>query len=152
MIKSRVTGLFLGILVILFLSSQAFAQHETKKADGLKVTLASAAVDDIKKHPDKHPEIKMHGGPKGTHHLLIHVEDEKTEKVISDVTVKVDVHNPDGTKLSKTMEPMTINGITDFGNYFDLRDLGTYHIDVFITPEKGKVKRVTFFYERIPGH
>ena len=38
------------------------------------MTLASTTVDDIEKHPDTHPEIKMHGGPKGTHHLLIHIE------------------------------------------------------------------------------
>ncbi len=53
--------------------STAFAQHEIKQVDGLKVMLGVASVEDIKKHPDEHPEIKMHGGPKGTHHILVHI-------------------------------------------------------------------------------
>ncbi len=132
--------------------SIALAQHETKSIDGLKVLLAAASVEDIKKHPDEHPEIKMHGGPKGTHHILVHVDDEKTGKVVSDASVQLTVHNLDGTKVTRPLEPMTIGGITDYGNYFDLRDLGNYHIDVFITPREGDVKKATFVYERRPGH
>lgn len=93
-------------MVSLFWSYQAFARRETKKVDGLKVSQALITVDEIKKHPDTHPEIKMHGGPKGTQHPVIHIEDEKPEKAVSDVAVKVDVHNPDGTKASKNMEPI----------------------------------------------
>lgn len=143
---------FRGFLITLMWFSTALAQHEIKDVDGLKVMLGVASVEEIKKHPDEHPEIKMHGGPKGTHHILVHIEDEKTGKVVSDASVQLTVHNPDGTKVTRPLEPMTIGGITDFGDYFDLRYLGNYHIDVFITPKEGDVKKATFVYERRPGH
>lgn len=130
----------------------ALAQHEIKQVDGLKVMIAAASVEEIKKHPDEHPEIKTHGGLKGTHHILVHIEDEKTGKVVSDASVQLTVHNPDGTKVSRPLEPMTIGGITDFGNYFDLSDLGNYHMDALITLKTGETRKATFVYERRPGH
>ena len=65
------------------------AQHEEKAVAGIKVVLAIVHVEEIKRHPEEHPEIKMHGGPKGTHHLLIHLEDEKTGEIISEASVTV---------------------------------------------------------------
>lgn len=58
------------------------------------------------------------------------------------------IHNPDGIKVRKDLESMTMNKLTDFGNYFDLSDMGSYYIDVFIAPRKGKTKKVPFLYER----
>lgn len=139
-------------LALLAGASVIFAQHETKTVDGLKVTLGMTSVDEIRKHPEEHPEIKMHGGPKGTHHLLIHIEDEKTGKVVGDMSVKVTVHNPDGTKALKTLEPMEIAGFRDYGNYFDFKALGNYHIEVAITPLKGELKKAVFVYERRGEH
>lgn len=143
---------FRGFLITLMWFSTALGQHEIMQVDGLKVMLGVASVEEIKKHPDEHPEIKMHGGPKGTHHILVHIEDEKTGKVVSDASVQLTVHNPDGTKVTRPLEPMTIGGITDFGDYLDLRYLGNYHLDVFITPKEGDVKKATFVYERRLGH
>lgn len=142
-----------GFLITLVWLYPAFAQHEIKTVDGLKVMLAVSSVEDVKgKHPGGHTELKMHGGPKGTHHILVHIEDEKTGKILTYVSVSLTVHNPDGTSVRKELESMTINKLTDFGNYFDLSDMGNYHIDVFITPPGGKTKKVSFVYERRPGH
>ncbi len=143
---------FVAIWALLAVSSDTFAQHETKKVDGLKVTLAITSIDEIKKHPEEHPEIKMHGGPKGTHHLLIHIEDEKTGKVVGDASIKTTVHNPDGSETTKVLESMTIAGFKDYGNYFDFKDLGDYHIEVAITPSKGAPKKALFVYERREEH
>lgn len=140
-----------GFLIALVWFYPALAQHEIKTVDGLKVMLAVAGVEDIKKYPEKHPEVKMHGGPGGSHHVLIHIEEEKTGKAISNVSVSANVHNPDGTNVKKVLEPMTIGGITDFGNYFDIKELGNYHIDVLITVE-GEIIKVNFSYERRPWH
>lgn len=145
------------ILAAVFLLTAVFtvpvyAQHETKTVDGLKVTLGITSVDEIKKHPEEHPEIRMHGGAKGTHHLLIHIEDEKTGKIIVDASVKALVHNPDGSKTVKILEPMTIAGFKDYGHYFDFKGLGNYHIEVAITPLKGSTKKAMFVYERRRGH
>lgn len=133
-------------------ASDALAQHETKTVGGLKVTLGITSVEEIKKHPDEHPEMKMHGGPKGTHHLLIHIEDEKTGKIVGDASVKSTVHNPDGSRTVKTLEPMAIAGFRDYGNYFDFRELGNYHIEVAITPLKGAPRKALFVYERRGEH
>jgi len=144
--------IFVTIWALLAGASDALAQHETKTVDGLKVTLAITSVDEIKKHPEDHPEIKMHGGPKGTHHLLIHIEDEKTGKVVGDVFVKTIVHNPDSSKTEKILEPMAIAGFKDYGNYFDFKELGDYHIEVAMTPLKGAPKKAFFVYERRGEH
>jgi len=143
---------FVTIWALLSVSSDALAQHETKTVDGLKVTLAVTSVEEIKKHPEEHHEIRMHGGPKGTHHLLIHIEDEKTGKIVGDASVKATVHNPDGSKATKVLESMTIAGFSDYGNYFDFKDLGNYHMEVAMTPVKGAPKKVFFVYERRRGH
>lgn len=148
MIKKSVFVLFL--LGTWF--NPALALHEVKIMDGIKVMLGTASVDEIKKHPKEHPEINMHGGPKGTHHLIVHLEEEKTGKIISDASVTVSIHNPDGTKVTKAMELMAIGGIPDFGNYFDFSDIGNYHIEVVITPKGGKAKKVLFTYEKRPEH
>lgn len=144
--------IFVTIWALLAGTSNALAQHETKTIGGLKVTLGITSVDEIKKHPEEHPEIRMHGGPKGTHHLLIHIEDEKTEKVVGDASVKATVHNPDGSKTTKTLESMTIAGFKDYGNYFDFKELGDYHIEVAITPMKGAPIKAMFVYERREEH
>jgi len=147
-------GLILAatFLLVSVFAVPAYAQHETKTVDGLKVTLAITSVEEIKKHPEEHPEIKMHGGPKGTHHLLIHIEDEKTGKVVGDASVKTVVHNPDGSKTTKALESMTIAGFKDYGNYFDFKELGDYHIEVAMTPLKGAPKKAFFVYERRGEH
>lgn len=135
------------------LGNLILAQHEEKTVAGIKVVLAIVHVEEIKRHPEEHPEIKMHGGPKGTHHLLIHLEDEKTGEIISDASVTVHIHNPDGTKISKILEPMTINERTNFGNYFDFSDMGNYHVEAMITPEKGEHGRISaFFVYENKGH
>lgn len=156
MLKKRFYVLITAAVMVWALlagASDALAQHETKTVDGLKVTLGITSVDEIKKHPEEHPEIKMHGGPQGTHHLLIHIEDEKTGKVIGDASVKATVHNPDGTKTVKRLEPMTIAGFRDYGHYFDFKEeLGNYHIEVAITPLKGAQKKAVFVYERRGEH
>lgn len=129
------------------------AQHEIKMVAGLKVMLAIVSIEEIKKHPDEHPEIKMHGGPKGTHHLLIHLEDKDTGEIIGEATVTVNIHNPEGTKISKMLEPMTIRGRTNFGNYLDFSDMGNYHIETMIMPEKGDHGRISaFFVYENKGH
>ncbi len=144
--------IFVTIWALLAGASGALAQHEEKRVDGLKVTLAITSIAEIKKHPEEHPEIEMHGGPKGTHHLLIHIEDEKTGKVVGGASVKTTVHNPDGSRTAKTLEPMTIAGFRDYGNYFDFKALGNYHIEVAITPLKGELKKAVFVYERRGEH
>ena len=142
-----------GIFSIMLLSYPAFAQHDVKTVAGIKVMLAMVHIEEIKKHPDEHPEIKMHGGPKGTHHLLIHLEDEKTGKIITDASVTVNIHKPDGTKVSKMLEPMTISGRTNFGYYFDFSEMGNYHIEAMIMPEKGEHERIfAFFVYENRGH
>ncbi len=149
--KSLFTGIF--IIMLLSYSYPILAQHDVKTVAGIKVMLAMVHIEEIKKHPDEHPEIKMHGGPKGTHHLLIHLEDEKTGKIISDASVTVNIHKPDGTKVSKMLEPMTISGRTNFGYYFDFSEIGNYHIEAMIMPEKGEHERIfAFFVYENRGH
>ena len=147
-------GLILAAVFLMasVFAATVFAQHETKTVDGLKVTLAITSVEEIKKHPGEHPEIRMHGGPKGTHHLLIHIEDEKTGKVVGDASVRAAIHNPDGSKTLKNLDPMTIAGFRDYGNYFDFKDQGNYHIEVAITPAKGAPAKTFFVYEKRREH
>ncbi len=153
MTKPEFKGYLRGFLVALAWFYPAPAQHEIKTVDGLNVMLAVSSAEDMKTRRSKEfPELKMFGGPRGTHYILVHIEDEKAGKIITDVSVSLAVHNPDGTMVRKDLESMTINELTDFGNYFDLSDLGNYHMDVFITPREGKAKKVSFVYERRPGH
>lgn len=150
--KSGLISLCTGVLISILWILPAFAQHEIKTVDGLKVMLGVIPVQEIKEHPEKHHAIEMHGGPTGTHHLLIHLEDEKTGKGISNAFVTVTIHNPHGKKIIRALEPMTINGIMDFGNYFDLSDVGKYHIEILIRLEKGETREAFFIIEREPGH
>jgi len=144
--------IFVTIWALLSGASYVLAQHETKTVGGLNVTIGITSVEEIKKRPEGHPELKMHGGPKGTHHLLIHIEDEKTGKLVGDASVKATVHNPDGSKTTKALESMAIAGFRDYGNYFDFKELGDYHIEVAVTQTKDAPQKAMFVYERREGH
>ncbi len=150
--KTGVISFCVGILIFLSGILPASSQHEIKTVDGLKVMLGVISVQEIKEHPEKHHEIEMHGGLTGTHHLLIHLEDEKTGKGIYNAFVTVTLHDPHGKKITRKLEPMAINGITDYGNYFDLTDVGKYHAEVLIRLEKGEMRAAFFIIERAPGH
>lgn len=150
--KTGLISLCIGALISFSGILPASAQHEVKTVDGLKVMLGVISVQEIKKHPEKHHAIEMHGGPTGTHHILIHLEDEKTGKGISNAFVTVTVHDPHGRKITRKLESMAINGITDYGNYFDLSDVGKYHVEILIRLEKGETREAFFIIEIEPGH
>ncbi|MBI5194075.1 MAG: hypothetical protein HZA08_11640 [Nitrospirae bacterium] len=150
--KQGLIPLCIGVLICIIWTLPVFAQHEIKTVAGVRVMLGVISVQEIKEHPEKHHAIRMHGGPGGTHHLLIHLEDEKTGKEITNAFVTVTVHDPMGRKIIRKLDPMKIDGITDYGNYFDLSDLGKYHIEALIRLEKGETREAFFIIEREPGH
>lgn len=48
--RHRLIGLFIGIFIAMVWPYSAYAQHEIKTADGIRVRMAIVKVEDIKRH------------------------------------------------------------------------------------------------------
>lgn len=145
-------GLSIIALIAIFAiaaCSPAFASHniKVKKVDGVRVFMVIASMDEMKNY------MKRQGlrceRPGWNHHLLIHVEDEKTGAAIEGLSITANIVFPKGKKISKALDPVDMNNRIDFGNYFDLTEFGNYYIEAVIKTENGKTLKAVFDYKRV---
>ena len=97
-------------------------------------------------HPPGHSESLMHGGvPAGAdeYHVLIALFNAKTYQRISNAEVSAGVSEVGLSGVEKKLEPMQIAGTTTFGNYFEMKGMGPFSIEVSVdipgAPERIKV-------------
>lgn len=102
------------------------------------------------RYPKGSPESSMHGGiptGKGYYHLNFSLFDTKTRVAITDAKVEATVREATGAE-TKVLEPVTINNVASYGNYFRMSSRNPYIIAVKIT-RKGTPRPIeaTFDYK-----
>lgn len=103
--------------------------------EGVAVYLGVMPAQVIQGHPKEHLESKMHGGvPIKGHrdHVVVALFDDATGKRIEDAKVTGSVVELGLAGRTKEFEAMMIGGTITYGNYFDMPDVGIYHIGIQI--------------------
>jgi hypothetical protein len=103
--------------------------------DNVLVYLGVIPAAMIRGHPAGHPESLMHGGvPAGAdeYHVLIALFNAKTYERISNAKVTARVSEVGLSGVEKELELMQIAGTTTFGNYFEMKGVGPFRIEVSI--------------------
>lgn len=128
---------FIGISLILLIGMMLTArlvwtsEGEThKNVDGMDVYVGLIPAEVIKGQ-DRQQEGKMHGGAPGGRdrfHLVVALFDTQTGTRISDANVIANVAWFGLRGSTKNLEPMKINDVVTFGNYFALPRNTPYRI------------------------
>jgi hypothetical protein len=103
--------------------------------DNVLIYLGVIPAAMIRGHPAGHPESLMHGGvPAGAdeYHVLIALFNAKTYERISNAKVTARVSEIGLSGVEKKLEPMEIAGTTTFGNYFEMKGMGPFRIEVSV--------------------
>jgi hypothetical protein len=103
----------------------------------------------IRGHPAGHPESLMHGGvPAGAdeYHVLIALFNAKTYERISNAEVSARVSEVGLSGAEKKLEAMQIAGTTTFGNYFEMKGMGPFSIEVSVDIP-GASERINVVFE-----
>jgi hypothetical protein len=94
----------------------------------------------------------MHGGTPagmGSHHVMVALFDAATGARITDARVSASI---DGKPPTKPLEPMEVNGLTTYGNFFALSGPAVRRIHVEIVPSgKSEPIEADFAFEHPPG-
>ena len=132
--KLRAGGLFALVACLLLFSSPIVAAqpaHGVRQASGAVVfeygLVPAVRVAD---HPSPHAESTMHGDPRGQSgsHIVVALFDKASGARISDATVEVRITPLGGAAVTKTLEPMTIEGLPSYGGYVSVVRAGIYRI------------------------
>jgi hypothetical protein len=102
--------------------------------NGIEVYLGVVPAEMVAGHPRNSPERRMHGGATATggHHVLVALFDHATGKRITDAQVSARLGPPSERASETRLEPMTIAGAQNYGNYLNMVRGGMYRIDVQI--------------------
>jgi hypothetical protein len=106
-----------------------------KVTRGISVYLGIAPAMSVAKHPLAHSEATMHGGPRRghhVHHITAALFDAQTGERIEDAGVEARVTPLGLAGETRALEPMAIVDTITYGNYFAMRDDGTYRIRLSI--------------------
>lgn len=94
--------------------------------------------------------VKHHGEPSkyDTHHLAVSLWKEDGGKIIylSNYKVEAEVRSPLLRSKRKVLTKYPHQQGENYGEWFQMNDRGLYSITIYITEEKGKVKKVHFDY------
>jgi hypothetical protein len=154
-------GVSLKILsVLLVLFALAFGQEEdiilktplTKKLDKYNVSIGVVGIEELKERFKRAYDllVKHHGEPSkyDTHHLAVSLWKEEGGKIIylSNYKVEAEVRSPLLRSQRKVLTKYPHQQGENYGEWFQMNDRGLYSITIYITEEKGKVKKVQFDY------
>jgi hypothetical protein len=94
----------------------------------------------------------LHGGtPAGSdsHHVMVALFDAASGARITDARVSASVR---GQAPARVLEPMEVNGLTTYGNFFVFsgREVRRIHVEVFPTGRSSPIE-ANFAYEHQPG-
>jgi cytochrome c5 len=128
-------------------AAQAADPH-ARIAGGMEVRLGIVPAETLRLFPEGSAERRMNGGvPSGAgyYHLNVSLLDAKTKAPVGDAKVEMRVQQIGMSGVTKTAEPVAINGVPSYGNYFRMRWNSTYRITVSIrTPRSASPVRVAF--------
>jgi cytochrome c5 len=109
------------------------ADPRARLVEGMEVRLGIVPAETLRLFPEGSVERTMNGGvPSGAgyYHLNVSLLDAKTKAPIGDAKVEIRVAQPGLSGVTKKAEPVTINNVPSYGNYFRLRWNTTYRVTV----------------------
>lgn len=127
--------LIMGLIMLNAAAAAADAPETFQVVAGVAIYLGVMPAQIVQGHAREHEESQMHGGvPAGRYrdHVVVAVFDNTTGRRIEDAQVTAAVMELGLGPERKTLEPMRINESVTYGNYFDFRQNGIYHIQVRI--------------------
>jgi len=104
-----------------------------KTVGGIEVYLGFVSADTIRAYPEGSVERSMHGGvPSGSdnYHLNVSLLDRSSKEPIKDARVEIQVEQPGLASETKVLDPVVINKVPSYGDYFKLRPKTHYVITV----------------------
>jgi len=123
-----------------------------KLAGGMEVHLGVVSAETLRLFPEGSAERAMNGGvPEGAgyYHLNVTLLDAKTKAPVSGARVQIRVAQPGLSGDTKTAEPIAINDVPSYGNYFRMRWNSNYQITVSVRGPGAPVTAAVRFQQRI---
>jgi hypothetical protein len=122
---------------------------------GIAIYYATIPAENIRGHPQEHPETTMHGGiPRSPHayHVMVALFDAQTLQRITDADVTANVAEPGFAGEKKRLEKFTVADAVTFGNYFEIRPNIGYRITITVkTPVSKDEAHVEFQFKHGPA-
>ena len=106
-------------------------EHQT--VGGMDIYLGLLPAEALRAYPKESVEGSMHGGVPpggGSYHLNVSLFDAKSGAPVTGAQVLVRVEEPGMAGETKKLEPMVINNVASYGNYFRMRANTSYVITV----------------------
>jgi len=122
-----------------------------KIAGGMEVDLGIVPAETLRLFPEGSGERAMHGGvPDGTgyYHFNVSLRDAKTKAPVSDAKVKLRVAQVGMSGVTKELEPIVVNNVASYGNYFRLHWKSVYRVTVDIQRPGAKAPVAASFEHR----
>ena len=121
--------------------------------DGVTIYLGIVPAALVQGHSTTPGDPKaLHGGAEPdakSHHIMVALFDAGSGARIADASV---LASAGGAAGAKPLEPMEVNGLMTYGNFFALGDRGVWHIRVEIAlPGRAESIAAQFAYEHQPG-
>lgn len=137
-------------------SDYADLPRNTQTVDGMTIDLGVLPAELVQGHATVPGDPNaLHGGTpsySGSHHIVVAVFDAKTGARITDARIRAGVgdrsynHEPD-----KSLEPMEINGMMTYGNFFLMQGAGVWRIHLqILRPGASRPVEADFAYEHAP--
>jgi hypothetical protein len=121
-----------GLLGVAFASTPACAQ-DSRTVEGMVINLGLVPAEvalTAAGHREAHPAHP----PKGSEHLLVTLDDQKTGQRIANAEVAVEVTDSHGHVEKKPMLHTQAGGFADYSELFTFGFSGKYLIRVIVTP------------------
>ena len=123
-------------MVLVTLAASPVAAQQMKTVNGLVINFGLMSAERAV-HADGHREAHPDKFPSGSQHVLITVADQKSGRRIADADVVVEVVDPKGKAVSKTLLHTSAGGMPDYSELFVFGWSGNYTLRVNIAPAKG---------------
>lgn len=137
------------LLAFTTLSAAAVTDFE-KHADGLAIYMGVVPAQLLRGNTDASHLATMHGGlplGSGSHHLVIAVYDERTQRQVEGADVVATVTPLGLGPTRRKLEPMQIATSATYGNFFPMPGSGPYTVLVTIhVPGQARNTEVQFRY------
>ncbi len=136
-------------IALLAWTATAATDYE-KHAEGLAVYMGVLPAQVLRGKANTDHLATMHGGlPRGSgsHHVVISIFEERTQRQLADATVEASVGSPGLAETRRVLEPMKIADTTTYGNFFPMSGAGPFVVRVTIRrPGQNDPTQVQFNY------
>lgn len=142
---------FLIVIAVSMIGGSALASM-SKVSQGYRIVFSVIPSEMLSKHSADHPEREMHGGipEKPKYHVIVSLFDIKTNKRVKPNSITVTIKTGKKNTYTKKLEPMLLNGIMNYGQYFTLNTSSYNKIDLSISLKNStKVIKVSFKWSSV---